>query len=178
MILRLVALAATFLVAAPVAAQDEPDGRSRRRPREEIFRLIDDYVARSLQEKVGLTDEQVGQALPLVRRLHADRRRFAERRMRAAFQMRRAVRAGAITDARAAEMLQELKKAEAEEAAAIRAGQEAVDAVLTPVQQVKYRTFETDIEQRLRELMARVRAQRRDGKGRRRAPRGESPAPR
>ena len=99
--------------------------------------------------------------------------------MRATFQMRRAVRAGAITDARAAEMVQEAKAAEAEEVAAIRTGQEAVDAVLTPVQQVKYRILETEIEHRLRELTARVRAQRRDGARRRgNAPPREAPEPR
>jgi hypothetical protein len=172
------AIAVLALVAGVAAAQDAPEG-PRGRPREEIFRLIDDYVARSLQEKVGLTDEQLERALPLVRRLNADRRRFAERRMRASFQMRRAVRAGSITDARAAEMVQEAKAAEVEEAAAVRAGQEAVDGVLTPVQQVKYRILETEIEHRLRELTARVRAQRRDGARRRgNAPRQGSPEPR
>lgn len=142
--------------------------------------MVDEYISSNLQERVGLNDEQLARALPLVRRLHADRRQFAERRMRALHQMRRMARAGAIGDARASELLSELKAAESEEAAAIRAGQDAVDAVLTPAQQVNYRILETEIEHRLRELMARVRAQRRDGPGRRRGdgPLRESPTPR
>jgi hypothetical protein len=174
---------ALALSAGMAAAQDAQEGPRRGgRPREEIFRLIDEHVARSLQERVGLSDDQAARALPLVQRLHADRRRFAARRIRAMQQMRRAFRPGApaVGDARAAEMLQELKAAEADEAAGLRAGQDAVDAVLTPLQQVKYRIFETEMEHRLRELMARVRAQRRgENGGRRRGPRprGESPAP-
>ena len=39
--------------------------------------------------------------------------------------------------------------------------------MLTPTQQVKFRILEMEIEQRVREAMARVRAERRDGAGRR-----------
>lgn len=178
------AFAVAFILSAGIAAaQDAPEGGRRARPREEIFRLLDEHVARNLQERVGLSDDEAARALPLVQRLNADRRRFAARRIRAMHQMRRAFRPGApsVGDARAAEMLQELKAAEAEEAAGVRASQEAVDAVLTPSQQVRYRIFEAEIEHRLRELMARVRAQRRGNAGGRRrgpGPRGESPATR
>ncbi len=173
------ALAAASVCAGTAAAQDRGE-RPRARPREEVFRLIEDHIAKSLQERLALSDDQAARVLPLVRRLHADRRQFAERRMRAFQQMRRASRAGAIGDARAAELVAELKTAEIEEAAAMRAARDAVDAVLTPVQQLKYRIFETEVEQRLRELMARVRAQRREGVRRRRGgdAREESPAPR
>lgn len=189
MILR-VLMAALALSAGAAAAQDSrgamgaasnpPEGPRPGRPREEIFRIVDQYLANNLQERLGLSEDQLARALPLVRRLHADRRRFAERRMRALQEMRRMAREGAIGDAPAAEMVQELKAAESEEAAAIRAGRDAVDAVLTPAQQVSYRILETEIEHRLRELMARVRAQRRDGPGRRRGdgPLRESPTPR
>lgn len=178
MITRALAIALALSASAAVA-QETREGNERSRPREEVYRLIDDYVRRSLQERVGLSDEQTARALPLVRNLHADRRRFAKRRIRAHSQMRRAQRSNAITDTRAAELVQELKTAESEEVAAMRAAHDAVDAVLTPVQQVKYRIFEGEIEHKLRELMARLRAQRRDGAGRRRGdrPAGVSPAP-
>lgn len=162
------------------AASNPPEGARQGRPREEIARMVDSYVADNLQERLGLGDDQLARALPLVRRLHAERRRFAERKMRALQQMRRMVRAGTISDAGAAEALQELKAAETEEAAAVRAGRDALDAVLTPPQQVKYRILEAEIEHRLRELMARVRGERRDGPGRRRGdgPPTEPPTPR
>jgi hypothetical protein len=170
---------ALALSASAAAAQDTAAGGERSRAREEVYRVIDDYVGRSLQERVGLTDEQAARALPLVRNLHADRRKFAKRRIRAFAQMRRAQRANAVTEARAAELVQELKTAESEEIAAMRAAHDAVDAVLTPVQQVKYRIFEGEIEHKLRELMAQLRAQRREQGGGRRGnrSRGASPAP-
>lgn len=179
MILRALFVLAAITTAGSAAAQGVPEGGRRARPRDEVFRVIDEHVGRSLQERLGLTDEQTARALPVVRSLHAERRRFAERRIRAQQQMRRALRSGAITDARAAELVSELKAAEAEEAIAIRAGQDAVDAVLTPAQQVKYRIFEGEVEHRVRELMARVRAERRENGGRRRGdrPRLESPPP-
>jgi hypothetical protein len=172
-------LLAAALVLAAGAAFAQEDEAPRPRPREEVFRIIDGYIADNLQAKLGLGDEQLARALPLVRRLSAERRRFAERKIRALHQMRRMVRSGSVNDARAAELLQELRAAEAEEAAAVRAGQDALDAALTPAQQVRYRVLEAQVEHRLRELMARVRDQRRGGPGRRRGDRArESPAPR
>jgi hypothetical protein len=181
---RVMAMTAACLAFAATAATAQdgppPEGGRRGRGREEVFRLLDAYLADNLQARLGLTDDQLARALPLVQRLQADRRRFAERRMRALHQMRRMDREGAITDARAAEVLREMKAAEVEEAAAARADRDALDTVLTPAQQLRYRILEGEIEQRLRQVMARVRAQRRDGKGRRGedGPRMESPAPR
>jgi hypothetical protein len=179
-VIRVLVAGALMVAAGTAAAQDNPhEGERRGRPREEIFQMVDAYLANNLQETLGLSDDQFARALPLVRRVHAERRRFAERKIRAFHQMRRMDRAGSMSDARAAELLHELKAAEAEEAAAVRAGQDAVDAVLTPAQQVKYRILEAGIEHRLREAMARMRAQRGDAAGRRRGegPK-ESPPPR
>ena len=154
------------LAAGAGAAQaNPPDAQPSARPREEIFRMVDAYIANNLQETLGLSDDQLARALPLVRRLHADRRRFAERRFRTLRQMRLLAHSGSVTDARGSELVQELKAAEAEEAAGIRAGQEALDAVLTPSQQVKYRILEAEVEHRLRDVMARVRAERRNAPG-------------
>lgn len=180
--IRSLAPAAIVLAATAAFAQEgpPPDGDRRGRGREEIYRIVDAYVAEHLQARLGLTDDQLARAVPLARRLQADRRRFAERRMRALHAMRRMERAGLVNDARAAEIVREMKAAEIEDAAATRASREELDAVLTPSQQLKYRILESEIEQRLRKLMAEVRAQRREGGGRRRGdlPRMEPPAPR
>lgn len=164
------ALAAAVLVATTaLASAQQPPGRGEggraRRPREEVFRLLDQYLAANLQERLGLGDEQTARALPLVRRLHTDRRRFAERRLQALGQMRRFARSGSSDDARAAELLRGVRAADAEEQAAMRSAQEALDGVLTPTQQVKYRLFEAEVEHRIRQAMARMRAQRREGGG-------------
>ena len=167
MSVRLTAAALLLALASTAAAQEPPmpgDGEGRR-PRGEVFRVLDEYLAANLQERLGLGDEQLQRALPLVRRLHADRRQFAERRLQALGQMRRFARSGVNDDTRAAELLRGVRAAEAEEHAAVRAAQEALDGVLTPTQQVKYRIFEAEVEHRIRQAMARMRAQRREGGG-------------
>lgn len=168
------ALAVAFVIgsAASAAAQGaspegQPeggrDGGPGRRPREEIFRMVDEYVAEHLQQELALSDEQLGRVLPLVRKLNADRRRIAERRIRATFQLRRLLKEGGATDARVAEALQQLKAAEAEEPVAVRAGHDAIDAQLTPLQQAQFRVLEAEVEHRLRQVMARMRGQRSGG---------------
>jgi hypothetical protein len=163
-----------LLVSAVAAAAQEgrTEGEPSRRPREEIFRMVDAYLADHLQEYLGLSDEQRNRVLPLVRKLHADRRRFAERRIGAIHQMRRMTKDGMASDPRIAELLQQVKTAEAEEPAAIRAGHDAIDAVLTPLQQAQFRILEAEIEHRLRQVMARVRG----GRGERGGSRREDPA--
>ena len=49
-----------------------------------------------------------------------------------------------------AELLREVKAAEAEEAATMRRDLDAIDAVLTPVQQAKYRVLEVEVERKIR----------------------------
>ena len=157
------AVALALFFAGEAAAQEgrpPGGGPGRRPPREEIYRMVDAYVAEHLQESLSLSDEQRGRVLPLVQKLSAERRRFAERRVRALFQMRRAIADGTATDAKMAELLQQLKAAEAEEPGAIRASQDAIDAQLSPLQQARFRVLEAEVEHRMRRVMARVRGQR------------------
>ena len=165
---RVIAAAVLVSMAAFASAQEPPSRPGGRpgRPREEVFRLLDQYLSANLQERLGLGDEQTARALPLVRRLHTDRRRFAEQRLQALGQMRRFARSGMSDDAKAAELLRGVRAAEAEEQAAVRSAQEALDGVLTPTQQVKYRLFEAEVEHRIRQAMMRMRSERRDGGGR------------
>jgi len=170
---------ALLLVSTAVAAADEgaPDGQSPRPPREEIYRMVDTYLADHLQENLGLSDEQLHRVLPLVRKLNTDRRRLAERRIRALHEMRRMMKAGKANDPRIAELLQQVRTAEAEEPVAVRMGHDAIDAVLTPVQQAQYRVLESEVEHRMRRVMGRVRAERRDGQGRPQRPDAPRPSP-
>ena len=172
---RAIAAAVLVSMAALAPAQEPPSrpgGRPGGRPREEVFRLLDQYVTANLQPRLGLGDEQTARALPLVRRLHTDRRRYAENRLQALGQLRRFARTGVTDDAKAAELLRGVRAAEAEEQAAVRSAQEALDGVLTPTQQVKYRLFEAEVEHRIRQAMARMRQERRDGGGGRFRPDG------
>jgi hypothetical protein len=168
-VIRALAMAFLLTSSAASAREGRPEGDPPRRPREEIFQMVDGYVADHLQEKLALSDEQLHQVLPLVRKLSADRRRFAESRIRAIREMRRMMKAGAANDARMTELLQQLKAAEMEEPTAIRADHDAIDALLTPVQQVQFRILDAEIEHRLRQVMARVRGERYGGAGRSRS---------
>lgn len=124
--------------------------------RDETFRLMDAYLISNLQESLGLTDEQFTRSLPLVKRLQADRRDSAIRRMKALRMLRRTLNSGSATESGVADLLKEVKSAVADERAATVRNVEALDAVFTPLQQAKYRVFEAEVDSRLRHLLART----------------------
>jgi len=123
--------------------------------RDETFRLMDAYMISNLQESLGLTDDQFAKALPLVKKLQADRREFAKRRMQALRVLRKSLSSGAGTEAVVSDQLKELKAASADERAGTLRNLDALDAILTPLQQAKYRVFEAEVDIRLRHLLAR-----------------------
>jgi hypothetical protein len=159
-------LATLALWAAASVALAQPANR----PRDEAFKMVDAYVVSNLQESLGLSDDQFAKAVPLVSRLQKDRRELARRRMEALQEMRRLLGSGAATEARVVEALKGVKAAEAEERAAVQRDLEALDAVLTPVQQAKYRLLEVEVDRRIRELMTQLRGGQRPAAGRRRLP--------
>ena len=122
--------------------------------RDETFRLMDAYMISNLQESLGLTDEQFAKALPLIKKLQSDRRDFALRRIRALRTLRKSLVSGSATEASVADLLKDVKNAIAEERAATVRNAEALDAVLTPLQQAKFRVFEAEVDIRLRHLLA------------------------
>lgn len=166
-------LALLFLAQAAVAAAQPPPpdkGGGPGRARDEGARMIEAYVLSNLQESLGLTDEQYLKALPLVKRLQTDRREFQQGRMRLVRQMRRTLEEGGATEVQVADLLKEVKALEAEGPVRIKKSLDALDAVLTPLQQAKLRVFEIEVERKLRDLLAEMRKSR--GQGR---PGGEPP---
>lgn len=158
------ALAAGILLAATSAfAQPAPGAAGPRRAaaRDEAFRMVDAYLVSTLQESLGLTDEQFVRMVPLVKRLQADRRAIVQRRITTLQELRRTLEAGGATEARVGDLLREVKAVEAEEPAVLRRNMEAIDAALTPLQQAKFRILSVEVEQKIRELMSRVRQDRR-----------------
>ncbi len=136
---------------------EREDGPGAQAPelREETFRLMDAYLISNLQESLGLSDEQFVKALPLVKRLQSDRRDSARKRMQSLRLLRRALNSGSATETGVADLLKEAKSASAFEHAATARNLEALDAVLTPLQQAKYRVFEAEVDIRMRRLVAR-----------------------
>ena len=161
--MRLRAAAVIAALALPVGAmaQAPPEPGGAQEPREEAGRLVDAYILSNLQESLGLSDEQFVKLLPLVKRLQADRRDALQRRRRALNEMRRLFKSGGATEPQVVEKLKELKALEAEERD--RSRMDAIDGLLTPVQQAKFRVFESEVFQKLREMMGQLRRQNRVG---------------
>jgi Spy/CpxP family protein refolding chaperone len=157
--LRLMAVLVLALGAGNARAQarEEPGGRGERPGRAEAFRMVDAYVMSNLQESLGLTDEQFAKAFPLVKKLQAERREYYAERTRRLREMRRLLRQGGAPEAQVLELLRQVKALDADGPAAARKSLEALDAVLTPVQQAKFRILELEVEQRMRDLVRRAR---------------------
>jgi Spy/CpxP family protein refolding chaperone len=137
-------------------AQDERTPGADRPAREEAFRMVDAYVMSNLQESLGLTDEQFAKAVPLVKKLQTERRESLVQRTRKVREMRRLLREGGASEAQVVELLREVKRLEQEGAEATRRNAAALDAILTPIQQAKFRVLELEVEQRMRELVRRA----------------------
>jgi hypothetical protein len=142
---------------AVALAQEEPPAAPDRPGREEAFRMVDAYLVSNLQEGLGLSDEQFAKAIPLVKKAQAERRGYLLERTRTVREMRRLLRQGGATEAQVLDLLKQLNALDADGPARTRAGLAALDAVLTPLQQAKYRVLEADVEQRMRELLNRAR---------------------
>jgi Spy/CpxP family protein refolding chaperone len=138
-----------------------PQRRGGPGARDDAFRMVDAYIVSNLQESVGLTDEQFVKILPLVTRLQSERREAGERRREGLREMRRLLQSGTATEGRVLERLREVKAIEVEEVDSLRRNLESIDAVLTPIQQAKFRVMQIEVEQKIRELMQEARERRR-----------------
>jgi len=153
-----------LLSAAGLSRAQPGDNRARgdaAARRGEALRMVAAYVVSHLQESLGLSDAQYTKVLPLVTKLQADRREYVIRRGRVLREMRRLLKAGGASEAQIVEKLSELKRLEDDFPKRNKDEMEALDAALTPLQQAKYRLLELEVEQRVRELVNRVRGSRR-----------------
>ena len=122
--------------------------------------MVDAYVIANLQESLGLDDATYEKAIPLVNKLQKTRRKFYGERGRKQREMRRLLRSGTATEAQVLELLESYKGLEIEGPEDIRKQMSELDALLTPLQQAKYRVFEVEVEHRMRDLMRRGRRER------------------
>jgi hypothetical protein len=175
--LPLVVVAALAAAAFPQAREGAGRDADRPRPREEVFRMVDAYFVGNLQERLGLTDEQFARVMPRVKRLQSDRRELMQRRFRAMQELRRLLMSGTATESQVEEQLRQVKAVEQEEPATLRRDMDAVDAVLSPVQQAKYRLLEVEVERKIRQAMGRMRLSPLRGGPRGRLDRDDEPRP-
>lgn len=141
------------LVLALLLAAGAAGAQERGAARDEAFKMVDAYLLSNLQESLGLSDTQYVKLLPLVKAQQNERRANVQRRQQALLELRRELKTGRATEASVAGLLEEAKKAESEGPAAQARQQQAIDALLTPVQQAKYRVLEAEVEQKVRALL-------------------------
>jgi len=153
-------LALVLLVTARAASAQEEPAENPRTAREEAFRMVDAYVVSNLQESLGLNDEQFAKAIPLVKKLQHDRRDYLMERGRMVREMRRLLRQGGPVETQVLDLLKQVKTLDVEGPERTRRNLEALDGLLNPIQQAKYRVLEGEVEQRVRELLNRARAAR------------------
>jgi hypothetical protein len=151
--LGLLALAVPLAAEPPVVRHDEQGGLLR----DEIYEMVDAYILMKIQERLGLSDEQLTRLMPLVRRQQRDRHDLDRRRFRALGELRRLLAEGTARDDQVAELLREVKAVEAEAPSVAQRNQALIDGALTPMQQAKYRLLMVEVEHRLRELRHRAR---------------------
>jgi Spy/CpxP family protein refolding chaperone len=169
-------LAVRLAGAGPQPSAEGERAGERRAPRDEAFKMIDAYIVSNLQESLDLTDDQFVKLLPLVKRLQTDRRSALQRRQQPLMELRRLLASGGATEAKVTALLREVKAAEADEPGLLRKDRDAIDAVLSPIQQAKFRVLEVEVEHKIRELMTQIRAQRRN-QGQSRPPGPRRPEP-
>jgi hypothetical protein len=144
------------LATAAFGQEGSPSSRGRQRW-DEAARLVDAYVIANIQESLGLDDDQYARVIPFVNKLQKARREYHRERGTTLRQMRQLLRSGAATESQLREAVASLKTLEVEGPARIRERADELDAILSPVQQAKYRVFEMEVERRMRDLMRRGR---------------------
>jgi hypothetical protein len=162
------------LIIAGVSSWAMAQGRQAAPPAEpmaspaEIQRMLDGYMLIQAQEMLQLSDEQFPRFLSRVRALQETRRRTQGERLRMLQELRRitAGRGAPIDEGAITERLKALDELETRAATEIHQQRTAVDQVLTPVQQARFRIFEESMEQRKIELLMRAR----QGRGRQAQP--------
>jgi len=159
------------LCAAGVSGQEAERPEGPGRGRDEAFKIVDAYVVSNLQESLGLTDDQFSRLLPVVMKLHHDRRDLVHQRLQSLRELRRLLASGTATEAQVEERLRDVKKFENDEPNLLRRDRDAVDAALSPLQQAKFRVLEAEVEQKIRGLRNRMQMEgHAGGRGRRQGP--------
>jgi hypothetical protein len=140
---------------------DAADVVSTLRATNELIGMLDAYATIQAQQALQLSDEQYGRFIPLLKKLQETRRRNQQARNRMIGELRRLAGPRAATpadDGVLVEKLRALREQDERAAAEIRAAVGAIDEILTPQQQARFRIFEEHIENRKLDLLLRARA--------------------
>jgi hypothetical protein len=132
----------------------------------ELGTILDAYAIVQAQNALQLDDEQYGRFVTRLKRLQEARRRGLQGRNRLVQELRKlsldpsdrsAGPAGSTNESAVRERLAALRALEDQTTAAVRREQDAIDEVLTPRQQARFRVFEEQLERRKLDLLVRAR---------------------
>jgi len=134
----------------------------------EIQRMLDGYMLIQAQDVLQLTDEQFPRFLSRVRTWQETRRRTQGERQRMLQELRRMTsgRSDVVDETAVKDRLKALDDLETRASGEIQQHRGAIDQVLNPTQQARFRIFEETMEQRKIELLMRAR----QGRGRQNQP--------
>jgi hypothetical protein len=148
-----------WLLATPAAAQPgrgPGDGMSP----SQVHQLFDTMLVMQAQNALQLNDETYAQFVQRVKALQDTRRRGQQTRVRMINELQRMISPRAEKTASEAEIqrrLEALRELDSQVAGDIRRAYDAVDQILTPFQQARFRVLEDQIERRKLELVGRAR---------------------
>jgi hypothetical protein len=143
------------------ADSDAADIANSLRAAGELIGMLDAYAIVQAQQTLDLADDQYGRFIPLLKKLQETRRRNQQRRTRMIGELRRLTGPRAATPADEivlTDRLKALREHDERAAAEIRAAYAALDEILSPRQQARFRIFEEHIENRKLDLLLRARA--------------------
>jgi Spy/CpxP family protein refolding chaperone len=158
-------IGAVWLSAVPAGAQQEPPRRGGRAAAGsgqaltpiELERWFDSYVLIQAQEAIKVTDAQFPRFLQRLKALQDTRRRNAQARRQALNAVAGLLKATPVDEAGVRERLKGLRENEVKAVDDLRKAYEALDEVLDPVQQARFRLFEETVERRKIDLLMRAR---------------------
>jgi hypothetical protein len=129
-------------------------------PEGQLLVMLDSYAMFQAQQQLSISDEKFGTFAGRLKKLQDSRRRNQRERHRLVVELRKLLNArsaSADDDAALLAQLARLKEHDRRAAAELQQAYEALDEVLDPRQQARFRLFEEQIEQRKLDLLMRAR---------------------
>jgi Spy/CpxP family protein refolding chaperone len=166
-----------MLVLALTLAQAGPAERLQRNraaglTNGELVNMLDTYAIVQAQEALQLADDAYGQFVTRLKRLQQIRRQNTQARNRVLQELRRLTQAPTPDENALRTQLKVLQDLEMSAADELRRAYAAVDEVLDPRQQARFRIFEERMELRKLDLLMRARNRAAPGVGQPRKPDG------
>lgn len=152
-----VMLMTVALAQAPPAERPARGARGAGLTNAELVNMLDTYAIVQAQEALQLADSQYGQFVTRLKRLQQIRRRNTQGRNQILQELRRLTQEASPDESTLRARIKALHDHDASSAEELRRGYEAVDEVLEPRQQARFRLFEERMERQKLDLLMRAR---------------------